>query len=980
MTHRRGFTLVELSIALVVSGLMIGFIVQANQTSNNAECYANTKTQLMTIRGAIEQFARKNDRLPLPAARTIGVEDINYGREAAPAAIDQNNGVSFGALPFQALGLPATYGGDCFGNKYTYMVTTALTTSASSGGYLDSTVLGNMALKNAGGVNVNTTTAYAVVSHGADKLGAVKINYSGAAKGWCTGTDLRHINCTANSASVADAAFNDGASSNTNYFDDVVVASGRPQLAEQVNVFCWGSDTGTSSGALGDDAALADRSYPLKVGGTNRFEQLFGAVNTVGSTPSYCGLTADGTAYCWGNNQNVQLGHASCNPSCVSAPSPTYQTTPTVIPGGFKFSTLAMSNGFSCGIVRAGGNGTAGEVRCWGLNNNTRLGNSALTNNLYYGTPQAIAGTAAGRSFSKVYPASLNSTCALESGTGTAYCWGSNSNGQLGRGIMGSTYNPDVVSGGFAFTKLDMDGSTNPSTCGLTTAGKIICWGANDVGQLGRGAVGSGWGYSSSAPPVGPTASVTAGSPPTLTARVVAGAVVAIDVVTGGSGIVSNPGTTITAGSGGGSNATFNAFLNSAGNVVAARPSYTDPTPVEVSGSHTFTDLISTSSDQTGVTSFCGLKADGTAWCWGSNLYGAIGDGTVSSTGSGWNYTVAPTVVFSNKISSNTVTIAGSGAAGTANISGGAVTSITMTNAGSGYNDTDIAAAGLTAWPSITSSFPVYFNGGDGYGALPGTTYMGGGINTISIVNQGSGYTSAPTVTINPGTPLVSGMIPIVAATCTAGAPVGGKITSISCSSAGSGYSGYSSMLPTVTLSGGGGTGATASVTIKTDTVVGVGISANNNNRWQPTQVIGGQTFSAIRRNRTAMTALGTNGKLYGWGASNGTAYNIGNTTNATAITTTPTLFDAFTKNSVSTTTDTTSAGITFAGFCGLSCALDTNGNAYRWSANNGNGQSTNYSRPAAVCPTTPTTVPACSYRWSSIVAATAGSACGIKL
>lgn len=70
----------------------------------------------------------------------------------------------------------------------------------------------------------------------------------------------------------------------------------------------------------------------------------------------------------------------------------------------------------------------------------------------------------------------------------------------------------------------------------------------------------------------------------------------------------------------------------------------------------------------------------------------------------------------------------------------------------------------------------------------------------------GSGYTSAPTVTINAPDGPVGG----VQAVITANAPVGGAITGYTIVNAGSGYCAP----PVVTLSGGGGTGATCIVTL----------------------------------------------------------------------------------------------------------------------------------------------------------------------
>lgn len=290
---RRGFSLIELAMVLGISGLMVGFVLQSKQEGASFDCSLSTKTQLRDINGAIERFARNNSRLPLPAARNIGVEAVTYGREASGAAIDTAGTTSWGALPFQALGLAPSYASDCWGNKFTYVVTTALTTSALTGGYLDFSVTGSISVRKDASTNISTTNAYAVISHGEDGLGAVKSNYAGAGKGWCGGAaNLKSMNCLATSATLANATTNNGKDAGANYFDDLIVTSGRPLLI--VN------------GACNNSAALGCAAGTVAVGSDN-------------------GLTACNTTRTWVcNGANGGSNSVTCsfaNPVCAPCAS-----------------------------------------------------------------------------------------------------------------------------------------------------------------------------------------------------------------------------------------------------------------------------------------------------------------------------------------------------------------------------------------------------------------------------------------------------------------------------------------------------------------------------------------------------------------------------------------------------------------------------------------------------------------------------------
>jgi alpha-tubulin suppressor-like RCC1 family protein len=123
----------------------------------------------------------------------------------------------------------------------------------------------------------------------------------------------------------------------------------------------------------------------------------------------------------------------------------------------------------------------AGAAYCWGANASGQLGNNSTTD-----SPVPVAVTASG-ALSGVTLTQLETlnvaTCAL-SGAGAAYCWGSNSNGQLGNNSTTQSNVPVTVLTGTAILTQVTAGTSY--ACVLTTTGDAGCWGLNSSGQVGN--------------------------------------------------------------------------------------------------------------------------------------------------------------------------------------------------------------------------------------------------------------------------------------------------------------------------------------------------------------------------------------------------------------------------------------------------------------------------------------------------------------
>ena len=135
-------------------------------------------------------------------------------------------------------------------------------------------------------------------------------------------------------------------------------------------------------------------------------------------------------------------------------------------------TSLAVGGKHSCAVTDA-------QVYCWGDNYAGQLGD---VDSEGAARPFAVRVDVGAESFAQVV-AGLSHTCALTT-TGLTYCWGANSEGQLGDGTRAGRATPVAVDQGVTFVSLTA-GSAH--TCGLTNAGVAYCWGSNIDGQLGDG-------------------------------------------------------------------------------------------------------------------------------------------------------------------------------------------------------------------------------------------------------------------------------------------------------------------------------------------------------------------------------------------------------------------------------------------------------------------------------------------------------------
>jgi alpha-tubulin suppressor-like RCC1 family protein len=279
-------------------------------------------------------------------------------------------------------------------------------------------------------------------------------------------------------------------------------------------------------------------------------------------------VTTAGGVKCWGDNGFGQLGTGTTAGSSVP-----------VEVAGLSSGVAAVYAGedYTCAVTLAGG------ARCWGNNGAGQLGDGSLAGRT---TPVDVIGLGSGVA---TIAAGTWHTCALLD-SGGVKCWGRNTFGQLGDGTTTDRLMPVDVFGLESGVTAIAAGEQH--TCALTTAGGIKCWGSNFDHQLGDGTV------------------VDRYTP--------------VDVVGLGSGVAA----IVVSGS-------HNFALMNApgvvmrwGGMLRCDPRVCGPIrpwpPSNLTGLESGVTAIAV-----GEWHACALTSEGRARCWGSNLLGQLGNGTV---------------------------------------------------------------------------------------------------------------------------------------------------------------------------------------------------------------------------------------------------------------------------------------------------------------------------------------------------------------
>lgn len=348
--------------------------------------------------------------------------------------------------------------------------------------------------------------------------------------------------------------------------------------------FCWGLNDHSQLGATTDSVCFDDTDtrtdttedqtvvrqcslLPRRLA----LDTAFASISAGDS--SACAVATNGRAYCWGTNTHGELGDGSNG----------LRGKPTLVAPTLSFTAISVGGAHACALA------VGGVAYCWGQDSVGQLGDARLINS---STPIPVSGGGGPAIFSSI-SAGLRHTCALTA-DGTAFCWGANDSSQIGTGGTGGfSDTPALVSTGARFTSISSGGD---HACAIAVGGAAFCWGSNASGQLGTGAPG----LQSSVP--------TAVAGGQVFVRISAGRRHTCGLTNGGVVFCWGENQDLQLGRG--------PFTGSA---------LASGVPAAVSGGE-LPSGVTLATVSAGFNHTCAVGSDGFAYCWGSNVFGALGN------------------------------------------------------------------------------------------------------------------------------------------------------------------------------------------------------------------------------------------------------------------------------------------------------------------------------------------------------------------
>lgn len=311
---------------------------------------------------------------------------------------------------------------------------------------------GQLGIGNLISMNVPTLTGTGYVKVAKGLSSACGLKTDGSVKCWGSQNNGR----VGNSLSAGDALLPVAISIGGTAVDVSVGYDHACAIRSDGATLCWG---GNAIGQIGNGNTM-DVLTPLEIvtGG--------GMVQVTGGQYYTCTLRADGKAFCWGQGSSGKLGQGAGTNSSL----------PVASQAAYNFNSIKAGANTTCGIDQADS-----RLKCWGYGYYGLLGDGVRR-----GSSMTPVDASLLPGMTTHFSLNATNACAVSQGKG--FCWGGNSNNHLGTGNISKTA---IVSLAplvdFASVSLGRGG------CGITPAGALWCWGANDLDSIfATGNVGDG--------------------------------------------------------------------------------------------------------------------------------------------------------------------------------------------------------------------------------------------------------------------------------------------------------------------------------------------------------------------------------------------------------------------------------------------------------------------------------------------------------
>lgn len=148
--------------------------------------------------------------------------------------------------------------------------------------------------------------------------------------------------------------------------------------------------------------------------------------------------------------------------------------------GATDWAVVALGRSHTCGLKRSG------QLRCWGWDDHGQLGDDGAFADKH--TPVPVAGATRWTAVAAggYHTCARGTTGRLWASRTRLYCWGLDNVGQVGDGaaLANQPLPAEVAGSGIGWVSVR---AAEFHSCARTVIGRLFCWGHDSNGQLGDG-------------------------------------------------------------------------------------------------------------------------------------------------------------------------------------------------------------------------------------------------------------------------------------------------------------------------------------------------------------------------------------------------------------------------------------------------------------------------------------------------------------